>query len=85
MPGPLWGVAARLSDRRGCLLSPIRKLTEAMNVSKVRIRCVLYFAGAWNLIGGATALADPTRHIAQMYNGALSLDDPSDGRIVAES
>lgn len=40
------------------------------------IRIVLYVAGAWNVIGGASALADPTRHFAQMYNGALSLDDP---------
>ena len=36
----------------------------------------LYFAGAWNVIGGASALADPARHFAQMYSGALSLDDP---------
>jgi ABC-type Mn2+/Zn2+ transport system permease subunit len=28
------------------------------------------------VIGGASALADPTRHFAQLYNGALSLDDP---------
>ena len=39
-------------------------------------RRVLYFAGAWNIIGGAGALADPARHFAQLYNGALSLDDP---------
>ena len=40
------------------------------------IRWTLYFAGAWNLIGGAAALADPARHFSQMYSGALSLDDP---------
>lgn len=45
-------------------------------MSQVWIRWALYFAGAWNLIGGASALADPARHFAQMYSGALSLDDP---------
>lgn len=45
-------------------------------MGKVWIRYVLYFAGAWNLIGGATALADPAGHFAQMYSGALSLDAP---------
>jgi hypothetical protein len=36
----------------------------------------LIFAGAWNILGGATALLDPAQHFAQMYHGALSLDDP---------
>ena len=39
-------------------------------------RRALYFAGAWNIIGGATALADPAQHFAQMYQGSLSLGDP---------
>src|SRR5262245_10809930 len=45
-------------------------------VSETWIRRALYFAGAWNIIGGVTALADPARHFAQMYEGALSLGDP---------
>ena len=45
-------------------------------VSEPWIRRALYFAGAWNIIGGITALADPARHFAQMYAGALSLGDP---------
>ena len=45
-------------------------------MSEAWIRRALYFAGAWNIIGGVTALADPARHFAQMYGGALSLDDP---------
>lgn len=40
------------------------------------IRRALYFAGAWNVLGGVSAITDPTRHFAQFYNGALSLDDP---------
>jgi len=36
----------------------------------------LYLAGAWNLVGGITALADPARHFAQLYGTALSLADP---------
>jgi hypothetical protein len=36
----------------------------------------LFFAAAWNLFGGATALLDPAQHFAQMYTSALSLDDP---------
>jgi hypothetical protein len=36
----------------------------------------LYLAGAWNLIAGLTALADPARHFAQLYGTALSLADP---------
>jgi ABC-type Mn2+/Zn2+ transport system permease subunit len=39
-------------------------------------RRALYLAGAWNIIGGAGALADPARHFAQFYTTALSLDDP---------
>ena len=37
---------------------------------------LLYTAGAWNIIGGISALADPARHFAQMYTGSLSLADP---------
>lgn len=36
----------------------------------------LYLAGAWNILGGVSALADPGQHFAQLYKGALSLDDP---------
>ena len=39
-------------------------------------RRALYLAGAWNMIGGAGALADPAGHFAQFYTTALSLDDP---------
>ncbi len=36
----------------------------------------LYLAGAWNVVGGLSALADPARHFAQLYGAALSLSDP---------
>lgn len=36
----------------------------------------LYLAGAWNVLGGLTALADPVRHFAQLYGTGLSLGDP---------
>ena len=39
----------------------------------------LYVAGAWNIIGGAGALADPAGHFAQFYTSSLSLDDPLQG------
>ncbi len=39
-------------------------------------RRILYLAGAWNVLGGASALLDPTRHFAQSYNTSLSLGDP---------
>jgi hypothetical protein len=39
-------------------------------------RRVLYLAGAWNVLRGISALADPARHFDQLYNGALSLGDP---------
>ena len=39
-------------------------------------RRVLYVAGAWNVVGGASALADPARPFAQLYGAALSLADP---------
>lgn len=39
-------------------------------------RRALYVAGAWNLIGGASALADPAAHFAQFYSSSLSLQDP---------
>jgi len=45
-------------------------------MSEIWIRRLLYVTGFWNVIGGASALADPAKHFAQMYNGALSLDDP---------
>ena len=39
-------------------------------------RRVLYFVGVWNILGGASALVDPTRHFAQLYSAGLSLGDP---------
>lgn len=36
----------------------------------------LYLAGAWNILGGASALADPAGHFAQLYTAALNLSDP---------
>jgi hypothetical protein len=40
------------------------------------IRRFLYFVGAWNVLGGLIALADPSRHFAQLYKTSLSLNDP---------
>jgi hypothetical protein len=39
-------------------------------------RWALYLSGAWNIIGGASALANPAAHFAQFYTTSLSLDDP---------
>jgi hypothetical protein len=39
-------------------------------------RRALYVAGAWNIIGGVSALASPDAHFAQFYTSALSLDNP---------
>ena len=39
-------------------------------------RWALYLSGAWNIIGGASALAIPGAHFAQFYTTSLSLDDP---------
>ena len=39
-------------------------------------RRILYVAGAWNIVGGISTLADPARHFAQLYGAAPSLDDP---------
>ncbi|MEO5925734.1 MAG: hypothetical protein ABIR70_18090 [Bryobacteraceae bacterium] len=39
-------------------------------------RRILYFAGSWNVLGGLSALLDPSRHLAQMYTGALQFSDP---------
>jgi hypothetical protein len=36
----------------------------------------LYVSGAWNIIGGASALANPAAHFTQFYSSSLSLDDP---------
>ena len=47
-----------------------------MGVSEMWIRRILYLAGAWNVLGGVTALADPMRHFAQLYGTSLSLGDP---------
>jgi hypothetical protein len=45
-------------------------------VSETWRRGGLYLAGAWNIVGGLTALADPARHFAQLYGTGLSLGDP---------
>jgi hypothetical protein len=37
---------------------------------------ILYFAGSWNVVGGVSALLSPEQHFAQMYVGALQLEDP---------
>jgi len=39
-------------------------------------RWALYLSGAWNIIGGAGALANPDAHFTQFYTTRLSLDDP---------
>ena len=39
-------------------------------------RNILYFAGAWNVIGGLSALLSPDKHFAQLYTGSLQLGDP---------
>lgn len=39
-------------------------------------KVVLYVAASWNVLGGISALLDPAGHFAQLYRGALSLDDP---------
>jgi hypothetical protein len=39
-------------------------------------RRALYVSGAWNIIGGASALANPGAHFAQFYTTTLSLNDP---------
>jgi len=49
---------------------------EVRMANEAWIRRGLYFAGLWNLLGGITALADPPAHFAQMYHGALLLEDP---------
>lgn len=35
----------------------------------------LYVAGGWNIIGGASALVDPAKHL-ELYKGTLSLGEP---------
>ena len=45
-------------------------------MSEPWIRRVLYLVGAWNVLGGVSALADPTRHFGQLYATSLSLGDP---------
>lgn len=39
-------------------------------------RRLLYFAGAWTLIGGASALFDPAAHLSQFYTAEVSLEGP---------
>lgn len=45
-------------------------------MSETWIRRGLFLAGAWNIVGGGSALLDPARHFAQMFDGSLSLGDP---------
>lgn len=45
-------------------------------MSETWIRRGLFLAGAWNIVGGGSALLDPERHFAQMFTGSLSLGDP---------
>jgi hypothetical protein len=44
-------------------------------VSELWIRRLLYLAGAWNIVGGVSALLDPAGHLAQ-YGGTFSMADP---------
>jgi hypothetical protein len=45
-------------------------------VNETTQRWAPYLSGAWNIIGGASALANPDAHFAQFYTTRLSLDDP---------
>ncbi|MEO8247991.1 MAG: hypothetical protein ABI589_01345 [Burkholderiales bacterium] len=40
------------------------------------LKWLLLVAAAWNIIGGASALLDPSQHFAQLYSGSLNLGDP---------
>ena len=53
-----------------------QRSSEGTIVNETWQRGALYVAGAWNIIGGAGALADPRGHFAQFYTTALSLQDP---------
>jgi hypothetical protein len=39
-------------------------------------RILLYAAGAWNVVGAASALLDPAAHFALIHGAALTLTDP---------
>jgi len=41
-----------------------------------RVRRALYFCGIWNVVGGVTALANPSKHLARMDAGSLTMADP---------
>jgi hypothetical protein len=45
-------------------------------VSEVWQKRLLLVAAAWNVLGGASALFDPTQHFAQLYKGSLMLSEP---------
>jgi len=45
-------------------------------VNETTQRWALYLSGAWNIVGGASALANPDAHFAQFYTTRVSLDDP---------
>ena len=39
-------------------------------------RRVLLIAAAWNLVGGISALLDPSKHFGQLFTASLDLSDP---------
>ena len=39
-------------------------------------RRLLIVAAGWNVLGGSSALFDPSRHFAQLYTKSLSMGDP---------
>ena len=45
-------------------------------MSETWVRRLLYVCGAWNILGGVTALVDPERHFAQLYRSSLAIDEP---------
>jgi hypothetical protein len=40
------------------------------------IRRLLFLIGVWNIVGGVSALVDPSGHFEQAYRGSLPLVDP---------
>ena len=45
-------------------------------MNEIWLRRLLLLAAAWNMLGGASALLEPARHLAQLYSSSLALDDP---------
>jgi hypothetical protein len=48
---------------------------EECNVNQTWIKCLLLTAGAWNIVGGVTSMADPANHFKQMYTVAPATND----------